>query len=118
MAESPVKLSNPDKLLWAGISKADLRDYYEAAADRLMPFVANRPLTIIRAPDGYKGEVFYQRHAMKGMSKLIGTVKVKGEPKPYLMIAAPRRCRHWRRSRRWRSIPGPRRQARSSSPIT
>jgi bifunctional non-homologous end joining protein LigD len=88
MAETSVKLSNPDKLLWADISKADLRDYYAAAADRLMPFVANRPLTIIRAPDGYKGEVFYQRHAMKGMSKLIGTVKVKGEPKPYLMISS------------------------------
>jgi bifunctional non-homologous end joining protein LigD len=88
MAASSVKLSNPDKLLWSDISKADLRDYYEAAASRLMPFVANRPLTIIRAPDGYKGEVFYQRHAMKGMSKLIGTVKVRGEPKPYLMITS------------------------------
>ncbi|MDF3072763.1 MAG: dependent ligase, central [Alphaproteobacteria bacterium] len=88
MAASPVRLTNPDKLLWRDISKADLRDYYEAAATRLMPFVANRPLTIIRAPDGFKGEVFYQRHAMKGMSKLIGTVKVKGEPKPYLMITS------------------------------
>jgi bifunctional non-homologous end joining protein LigD len=88
MAESSVTISNPDKLLWAGVSKADLRNYYEAAADRLMRFIANRPLTIIRAPDGYKGEVFYQRHAMKGMSKLIGTVKVKGEPKPYLMITS------------------------------
>lgn len=88
MAAPAFKLSSPDKLLWPRppISKADLRDYYEAAADRLMPFVANRPLTLIRAPDGITREVFYQRHAMKGMSKLIGTVKVKGEPKPYLMI--------------------------------
>lgn len=88
MAASAVKLTSPDKLLWPKppISKADLRDYYEAAADRLMPFVANRPLTLIRAPDGVTREIFYQRHAMKGMSRLIGTVKVKGEPKPYLMI--------------------------------
>lgn len=88
MATPSVTLSSPDKLLWPKppISKADLRDYYEAAADRLMPFVANRPLTLIRAPDGVTREIFYQRHAMKGMSKLIGTVKVKGEPKPYLTI--------------------------------
>jgi bifunctional non-homologous end joining protein LigD len=88
MAASSVKLTSPDKLLWPGISKADLRGYYDSVADRLMPFIANRPLTLIRAPDGIGGEIFYQRHAMKGMSKLIGTVKVKGEPKPYLTISS------------------------------
>lgn len=83
-----VTLSSPDKVLWPhpGVTKADLRDYYVAVADRLMPFLVDRPLSIIRAPDGIQHECFFQRHAMVGMSRLIDTVKVKGEPKPYLVI--------------------------------
>jgi len=85
---SAVTLSSPGKVLWPhpDITKADLRDYYANAADRLMPFLANRPLSIIRAPDGIQHECFFQRHAMKGMSRLIDTVKVKGEAEPYLVI--------------------------------
>ncbi len=88
MARSSITLSSPDKLLWPEppLSKQDLRDYYEAVASRLMPFIAERPLSLIRAPDGIGGDVFFQRHAMKGMSKLIRTVKVRGERKPYLMV--------------------------------
>lgn len=85
---SSIRLTSPDKLLWPRppVSKQDLRDYYVAAAGRLMPFIAGRPLSLIRAPDGIGAEVFFQRHAMKGMSKLIRTVKIRGERKPYLMV--------------------------------
>lgn len=86
-----VTLSNPDKALWppaAGqpaITKADLARYYEAAAERLLPHVADRPVSIVRAPDGIEGQRFFQRHAMPGNSprlKLIDT----GERKPYLAL--------------------------------
>jgi len=46
----PVKLTHPDKLLWPerGLTKADLLAYYEASAERLLPQIAGRPLTLKR----------------------------------------------------------------------
>jgi bifunctional non-homologous end joining protein LigD len=57
-------LSSPDKLLWpqAGLTKADLWDYYTAAADRLLPAVAGRPLTLKRHPNGIEKPGFFQKH--------------------------------------------------------
>lgn len=86
-----VAISHPDKELWpAGktrkpITKKDLAAYYQTVARRLLPHIAGRPLSLVRAPDGIDGQHFFQRHAMEGMQ---GTsfIKVKGEPKPYLMV--------------------------------
>jgi bifunctional non-homologous end joining protein LigD len=46
-------LNRLDDELWpeAGVTKADLIDYYLDVADRLLPFVANRPVSLLRAPD-------------------------------------------------------------------
>ena len=64
-----VTLSNADKLLWpeAGVSKQDLLDHYEAVWPRMERFVVNRPLSLVRAPDGVGGQRFFQKHASKGM---------------------------------------------------
>jgi bifunctional non-homologous end joining protein LigD len=61
----PVKLTHPDKLLWPerGLTKADLLAYYEAAADRLLPHIAGRPLTLKRFNNGVDGEGFFQKNA-------------------------------------------------------
>lgn len=57
-------LTSPDKLLWpqAGITKADLWDYYMAVSDRLLAAVADRPLTLKRHPDGIERSGFFQKH--------------------------------------------------------
>lgn len=81
-------VSNPDKLLWPddGVTKQQLADYYEAFADHLLPFVAERPISLIRAPDGIEGERFFQRHHSRGMPEGIIPIKVRSEKQPYLMI--------------------------------
>lgn len=68
-----VTLSSPDKLLWpeAGISKQGLLDYYEEAWPRIGRFIVNRPLSLVRAPDGIDGQRFFQKHASKGMHEAI-----------------------------------------------
>lgn len=83
-----VKLTNPDKLLWPrdDITKSDLADYYARMAEPLLRFAGDRPLSVIRAPDGIGAEVFFQRHHNRGTSARIGQVKIAGEAKPYLAV--------------------------------
>ena len=87
-----VTISNPDKVLWPAqgdqpaVTKADLARYYEIAADRILPHVADRPVSIIRAPEGIEGERFFQRHAMPGHNPRLKLIDVK-ERKPYVGVA-------------------------------
>jgi len=86
-----VAISHPDKVLWPArdgrpdITKADLARYYEAAAERILPHVAERPTSIIRAPDGITGELFFQRHAMKGVSPRLKLIDVR-QRSPYVAV--------------------------------
>jgi bifunctional non-homologous end joining protein LigD len=86
-----VTLSSPDKILWPGrdgqppITKADLARYYEAASERILAHVADRPTSIIRAPEGIAGETFFQRHAMKGSNPRLKLIDVK-ERSPYVGV--------------------------------
>src|SRR6185295_7386064 len=59
--------------------------YFEAAADLMLPHIAGRPLSIVRAPDGINGQLFYQRHILPGM-KFVHPIRAKGEVKPYLFV--------------------------------
>jgi bifunctional non-homologous end joining protein LigD len=68
-----VTLTSPDKLLWpeAGVTKQGLLAHYEKVWPRIEPFVVNRPLSLVRAPDGVDGQRFFQKHASKGMHEAI-----------------------------------------------
>jgi bifunctional non-homologous end joining protein LigD len=81
-----VLISHPDKELWPGISKLDLAHYYEEVGDWLLPHIKGIPCSIVRAPDGFKKEQFFQRHSMLGQSKLLDEIKVSGDRKPYIVI--------------------------------
>ena len=87
-----VKISNPDKALWPksklgpAVSKMDLARYMAAAAAQMLPHVAQRPLSIVRTPDGIEGETFYQRHSLKGTQAPMLAIKVRDEKEPYLGI--------------------------------
>jgi bifunctional non-homologous end joining protein LigD len=59
-----VKISHPDRMIWPqrSIRKIDLARYVEEVGEWLLPHVKNRPLSLVRCPDGVAGECFYQRH--------------------------------------------------------
>ncbi len=56
------RLTNQSKLFWPddGITKGDLCDYYEAIAPVLLPHLRDRPVTLVRFPDGIGGKSFFQ----------------------------------------------------------
>ena len=59
------QLTHPEREVWPslGITKRDLFDYYAAVGERFLPHVKDRPLTLVRCPDGAEAKCFYQRHA-------------------------------------------------------
>ncbi len=48
-----------------GLTKLDLVRYYEGSAARLLPHLKNRPVYLLRCPDGIAGEQFFQKHINK-----------------------------------------------------
>ena len=85
-----ITLTNPDRVLYPdiGLTKLDLTKYYEAVAPLMLPYVVRRPISLVRCPEGYAKECFFQRHAMKGMSQAIKEVPIAGgeSRKKYLYI--------------------------------
>ncbi len=85
-----VTLSNPDKLLYpeAKVSKRDLALYYERIGRWLMPHLEDRPLTLLRCPNGWDKACFHQKHADTSVMQAIDRVAITasdGSRSQYMM---------------------------------
>ncbi|WP_163270930.1 DNA ligase D [Chelativorans alearense] len=87
-AAPAVKLTHPDRLYWkdAGVTKAGLADYYCEIWPLIAPFVVNRPLALVRCPDGVGGQCFFQKHAWRGQSKEILKADDPEDEQPLIAI--------------------------------
>ena len=74
-----VALSHPDKPYFpeAGVTKGDLARYYVAMAEHLLPHVEGRPLALVRCPEGWRGQCFYQKHADRAVNKAVPRIDVR-----------------------------------------
>jgi bifunctional non-homologous end joining protein LigD len=59
-----VRLTHPDKVLYpdSAVMKHDLATYYTRIADWMLPHVVDRPLAIVRCPEGSRKSCFFQKH--------------------------------------------------------
>jgi bifunctional non-homologous end joining protein LigD len=85
-----VRVSNPDKLLYpeAKLTKRDLALYYAAIGKWMLPHLRDRPLTLVRCPNGWDQKCFYQKNADGGVDDAISRVKIKnsdGSESLYMM---------------------------------
>ena len=76
-----VRLSNPQRVLFPGhdITKADLAEYYVAVAKRMLPHIVDRPLTLVRCPQGQGKPCFYQKHWANAMPDGLGGVEIEDD---------------------------------------
>jgi bifunctional non-homologous end joining protein LigD len=59
-----LKVSHPDRVVdpSTGLTKIDVIRYYALVAPLMMPHLKGRPVSLVRAPAGIKGQLFFQKH--------------------------------------------------------
>ena len=70
-----VRVSNPERVIdpSTGLTKSDLVNFYEGISGWMLPHLQDRPVSLVRAPSGIAGELFFQKHAetaMPGLTQL------------------------------------------------
>lgn len=66
-AAGAIRISNPERIIdrSTGATKMELARFYAEIAPWALPQLRQRPLALVRAPEGIEGELFFQKHAEK-----------------------------------------------------
>lgn len=91
-----LRLTRRDKIFWPdeAYTKGDLIDYYEQVAEWLLPYLRDRPLVLVRYPDGIRGKSFYQWSAPRGTPSWVKTIALprsddQREPRSAFVVDEP-----------------------------
>jgi bifunctional non-homologous end joining protein LigD len=65
LGKGKVRITHPDRVIDAssGTTKVQLAEYYASVAEWILPELKDRPVALVRAPDGIAGELFFQKNA-------------------------------------------------------
>ncbi len=76
-----LRLTNLDKVLYpaTGFTKGQVVDYYTRVASALLPHLEDRPLTMVRLPDGVGGERFFEKRCPGHRPAWLGTVPLDAD---------------------------------------
>jgi bifunctional non-homologous end joining protein LigD len=92
-----LKVTNLDRVYWPAdpglnepaLTKRDLLRYFALVSPYIIPHLADRPLTMIRMPDGIGGQRFFQKHWEQAKPEFAETINVwsdsKDESHEYLL---------------------------------
>lgn len=83
-----IKISNPDKIIYEGITKLDIVKYYQAVSDRMLPFLNKRLLSVIRCHQGISDACFFKKHPTGNSEgkKTVPIVNSEGKESDYFYI--------------------------------
>lgn len=87
-----VAISNRSRVIFpeSGQTKGDLADYYAMLAPAMLPFLANRPVSLVRCPQGRAKQCFFQKHDSGSFGEHVHHVSIKekdGNSEDYLFVA-------------------------------
>ncbi|MGZ9810489.1 DNA ligase D [Pseudoroseicyclus sp. H15] len=74
----------------AGVTKGDIARHYEKVADRMLGYAGDRPVSLLRLPDGLGGQQFFQKHAGKGFPSGVKDLPIKekdGSTEDYIYVS-------------------------------
>ncbi|HEV2745940.1 MAG TPA: DNA ligase D [Allosphingosinicella sp.] len=91
-AEDAIKISNPERVIFpdAGLTKGQLAGYYREVASVMLPWAANRPLSLVRCPQGRAKKCFFQKHDAGTFGPHVRHIPIeekRGEIEDYIYIA-------------------------------
>ncbi|HTM77808.1 MAG TPA: DNA ligase D, partial [Devosia sp.] len=86
-----IHFTSPDRIIYPGqgVTKGDLAAYYAAVAEAMLPYIENRPLSLLRCPQGRAKYCFFQKHDTGGFPdamKSIPIVEKDGQKEDYFYI--------------------------------
>lgn len=83
-----IRLTHPERVIdpSSGSTKRDLADYYIRVCEWLLPQLSNRPVALVRAPEGIAGELFFQKNADRLAIPGIETMGKEYTGHPVMMI--------------------------------
>ncbi|WP_375197876.1 DNA ligase D [Sphingobium sp.] len=90
-AESDVRISNPDRLIFpeAKVTKGELADYYAAIGPVMLPWIVHRPISLVRCPQGRAKKCFFQKHDSGSFGEHVKHVPIReksGAKEDYLYV--------------------------------
>lgn len=91
-ADDGVKISNPERVVFpdADITKGELAAYYRQVAPLMLPWTANRPISLVRCPQGRAKKCFFQKHDAGTFGAHIKQIPIeekRGEIEDYIYVA-------------------------------
>jgi len=83
-----VRITHPSRVVdpSTGATKLDLARYYERVAGTLLLDMGDRPVVVVRCPDGIAGERFFQRHPQQTLKGRISSVQDPGNKEELLVV--------------------------------
>jgi len=91
-APSSIKISSRDRVIFpeSKLTKGDLADYYAAVAPIALPWLAERPISLVRCPQGRAKQCFFQKHDAGSFGEQVHHVDIRekdGSTEPYLYVS-------------------------------
>lgn len=85
---SASSLTHPDRLLLHDppVTKQALADFYRSLAPHILPGLVNRPLMLLRCPDGDQGECFFQKHAGRGFPPAVRQISDRSAGERWMYV--------------------------------
>jgi bifunctional non-homologous end joining protein LigD len=87
------RITHPERVIdpSIGFTKMDLVRYYGLVGSRMMEHLLGRPVSLVRAPDGITGQLFFQKHLEK--YKMPGVIQLDQdldpEHPPFMEVSTP-----------------------------